>query len=38
MLDMAFESVILKHPEVFSEEAVEMSRRRLEKWESNAAG
>ena len=38
MLDMAFESVILKHPEVFSKEAVERSRGRLDEWKSNAAG
>lgn len=32
----AFEAVILRYPEVFSEEAVRVSRTRLEKWKSSA--
>jgi len=31
--DYAFEAVILRHPEVFSEEAIETSRERLAAWE-----
>ena len=32
MQDMAFEAVVLRHPELFSEEATAMSRSRLEEW------
>ena len=37
MEDMAFEAVVLKHPDVFSQEAVEHSRLRLQRLHSNAA-
>jgi hypothetical protein len=30
----AFESVILRHPDVFSQEAVDVSRKRLAEWSS----
>jgi len=32
--DFAFEAVILRHPEVFSEEAVEKSRQRMGEWKN----
>ncbi len=34
MLDLAFEAVILRYPEFFSQEAVKRSRERLEEWHS----
>ena len=33
MQDMAFEAVVLRHPDVFSVEAVEQSQSRLQRWE-----
>lgn len=32
--DFAFEAVILRHPDVFSDEAVERSKKRLSEWRS----
>jgi len=32
MHDMAFEAVVLRYPDVFSSEAVESSRKRLQDW------
>lgn len=32
MQDFAFEAVVLRHPNVFRETAVERSRERLESW------
>jgi hypothetical protein len=32
MEEMAFEAVVLRHPQVFSAEAVEASRARLQHW------
>ena len=34
--DYAFEAVILRHPEVFSEDAAEVSRQRLKAWSGDA--
>jgi hypothetical protein len=34
MQDMAFESVVLRHPDAFSAEAVEKSKKRLEEWKN----
>lgn len=31
--DIAFEAVVCRHPESFSEEAVEAYKKRLEEWE-----
>lgn len=31
---MAFESVVLRHPDAFSTEAVEKSEKRLEEWKN----
>lgn len=33
--DYAFEAVILRHPELFSKEAVEISRDRMKEWKSS---
>jgi hypothetical protein len=32
--EYAFEAVILRHPEVFSEKAIQVSRERLSEWAS----
>lgn len=33
--DYAFESVILRHPSLFSEQAVQISRERIEQWSNS---
>jgi hypothetical protein len=35
MLDLAFEAVVLSYPNLFSPEAVERSKQRLEEWDVN---
>jgi hypothetical protein len=34
MLDFAFEAVVIRHPELFSEDAIARSRERLSEWEA----
>lgn len=36
--DMAFEAVVLRHPDVFSAEAVKASRERFQKWDVPQSG
>ena len=38
MPDFAFEAVVCRHPELFSAEAVQRSRERLESWSSEGSG
>jgi len=38
MQDLAFESVVMRHPDVFSPEAVSRSTERLQKWADGATG
>jgi hypothetical protein len=38
MQDLAFESVVVRHPEMFSEAAVARSAERLQKWSAEASG
>ena len=33
--DYAFEAVVLRHPDLFSKEAVEISRERMKEWRSS---
>lgn len=35
MLDMAFEAVVLTHPELFSADAVKMSQERMAQWQAD---
>ncbi len=35
MLSMAFEAVVLRHPEVFSSEAIAASQRRMDEWNAS---
>jgi hypothetical protein len=38
MQDMLFEAVVLRHPEVFSAEAVERSKERMSEWKATGPG